>query len=69
MKKLKRLWRTGTLGANTHHEASNGRCGPAAIGNGLAFPSVIGQTSGCYALANGLTTFSEDPMLRSQSVQ
>lgn len=68
MKKLKRLWRTGTLGTNTHHEARNGQCGPAAVGNGLAFPSVIGQTSGCEPLANGLTTYSKDPMLSSQSV-
>lgn len=66
MKKLKRLWRTGTLGTNTHHEARNGQCGPAAVGNGLAFPSVIGQTSGCEPLANG--PYSEDSMLSSQSV-
>lgn len=46
MKKLKRLWRAGTLGTNTHHEARNGQCGPAAVGNGLAFPFVIEQTSG-----------------------
>lgn len=46
MKKLKRLGRAGTLGTNTHHEARNGQCGPAAVGNGLAFPFVIEQTSG-----------------------